>query len=287
MGGGSAYRGLRRRIASWLLGALACSLPLAPAAATERVVSMNLCTDQLAMLLAEPDQLISVSHIAQDPNASAMAEEAKHYPANMGQAEEIFLLRPDLVLAGSYTTRATVSLLRQLGIDVIEFAPVTSIEQIHTRLEEMGRALHREEAARALSERFAADLDRLPPAGDTRPRAALIFANSYTAGAGTLPNSVLEAAGLDNVALELGLGAGGRLPLERLILTAPELIVTGQPHTGAARAEEVFTHPVLDVLLDQAGNAPVAGRDWTCGTPFVIRAIRRLAEARDSLGSEN
>ena len=32
----------------------------------QRVVSMNLCTDQLAMLIARPGQLHSVSHLASD-----------------------------------------------------------------------------------------------------------------------------------------------------------------------------------------------------------------------------
>src|SRR6056300_563463 len=56
-----------------------------------RVVSMNLCTDQLAMMLADEGQLISVSDIATDPNMSPMAEAARAYPINHGQAEEIFL----------------------------------------------------------------------------------------------------------------------------------------------------------------------------------------------------
>ena len=58
-----------------LLFALILSLaPAAPAgAAPLRVVSINLCTDQLAMLLAAPGQLVSVTHLARDPEASVMA----------------------------------------------------------------------------------------------------------------------------------------------------------------------------------------------------------------------
>mgnify|MGYP006999250795 CR=1 FL=1 len=56
-------------------GAAPAALP-PPATPPARVVSMNLCTDQLAMALAAPGQLISVSYIARDPRASAMAEEA-------------------------------------------------------------------------------------------------------------------------------------------------------------------------------------------------------------------
>ena len=46
----------------------------APAPVPARVVSINLCTDQLAMLLAAPGQLLSVSHLAREPQSSSMLE---------------------------------------------------------------------------------------------------------------------------------------------------------------------------------------------------------------------
>ena len=47
------------------------------ASAPERVVSIDPCTDQLALMLAAPGQLVSVRHLATDPRSSAMAEEAR------------------------------------------------------------------------------------------------------------------------------------------------------------------------------------------------------------------
>src|SRR6056297_3507789 len=84
--------------------------------APRRVVSINLCTDQLAMMLAAPGQLISVSDLAADPHRSAMAEAARAYPVNHGRAEEVYLLDPDLVLTGAYNARATVEMLRGVGL---------------------------------------------------------------------------------------------------------------------------------------------------------------------------
>lgn len=131
------------------------SLGLAGAAMAEgarpaRVVSINLCTDQLAMMLAapaagdQPAQLISVSDLASDPLGSSMAVEAAAYIANRaGGAEQVFLLHPDLVLAGTYTARATVSLLRDLGIPVVEVSPVTSLAGVSQQIREVAQALHR------------------------------------------------------------------------------------------------------------------------------------------------
>lgn len=101
-----------------LLAALVASVQPALADAPGRVVSINLCTDQLAMMLAAPGQLISVSHLATEVQSSSMVEEAKAYPMNRGQVEQVFLMRPDMVLAGTYTQVSTVEMLRGLGVEV-------------------------------------------------------------------------------------------------------------------------------------------------------------------------
>ncbi|MEM9044222.1 MAG: ABC transporter substrate-binding protein [Pseudomonadota bacterium] len=265
------------------LSVVAFALPVTGEERPARVVSMNLCTDQLAMLLAAPGQLISVSYLAHRPRASVMAVEAEKYPANRGLAEEIFLLDPDLVIAGTFTTRATVSMLKRLGIPVVEFAPASSLGDIQERITQMGEALGQEDAAIALNARFELDLEAARSTDERRPSAATYYANSYTSGAGTLAHSVMEAAGLDNIAPSLGISGGGTLPLERLVLEQPELLITGQDQGTPSMGEEVFTHPALIAVQEASGAAPIADREWICGTPFITSAIRRLAAARNTL----
>ncbi|MEL7466483.1 MAG: ABC transporter substrate-binding protein [Pseudomonadota bacterium] len=266
--------------------AVAAALSLyasASTAAPERVVSVNLCTDQLAMLVAAPGQMRSVSFLAHDPRSSAMVEEASALPPNRGQAEEVFLMKPDLVVAGSFTSRATLDMLRRLGVEVVEFAPANSLDDIRASLRQMGEALGREARAAELIAAFDADLEAARAEGEARPRAALYYAKSYTLGAGTLADSVMEAAGLSNVAAELGVTGGGRLPLEALVMATPDIVVTGREMEGAARATETFSHPALAALRSEIDAAPVADRNWICGTPFITAAIRRLSAARDAV----
>ncbi|MEM8795630.1 MAG: ABC transporter substrate-binding protein [Pseudomonadota bacterium] len=248
--------------------------------APARVVSMNLCTDQLAIMLSAPGQLLSVSYLARDETSSAMAKEAAAYPVNRGLAEEIFLLKPDLVIAGTFTTRATVGMLRRLGIPVVEFAPASSLDEIRERVAKMGTVLGREGEAESLLARFDADLDAARIETEERPRAATYYANSYTSGAGTLAHSVMEAAGLANIAIELGFNGGASLPLEQLVMERPDLIVTGRTFETPALAQEILIHPALQAIRSETLRAPVADRDWVCGTPFVIAAIKRLSAAR-------
>ena len=106
-----------------------------------KVVSLNVCTDQFVMLLADDSQIISLSEISTDILSSAMAEEASKYHQNNSGAEEVYLLQPDIVFAGIYTAKATVNMLESLGIRVEKFEPANTIEQIILNMQRTGKLL--------------------------------------------------------------------------------------------------------------------------------------------------
>jgi iron complex transport system substrate-binding protein len=270
------------------LGAAAHAAPDRPVpdrAVPQRVVSINLCTDQLAMLLAAPGQLLSVSMLATDPLSSAMVEEARGFPKNYGQAEQVFLLHPDLVLAGTFTAQATVELLRGLGVTVVQLPPADRLSEVTAQLRVVGTAMGREPQAEALARQFEADLAALRLDHAAPLSAAMYYPNGYTTGSGTLANEILEVTGFRNIGAEAGLTGGGILPLERLVMAAPPMIVTSTPYPGASRAEEILVHPALAAIRAKAGEARVTDPDWVCGTPLVLRAVASMAEARRSLGA--
>jgi len=269
------------RLAGSVMLALVVAIP-AHADAPARVVSMNLCTDQLAMMLAAPGQLISVSHLASDPLSSSMVEEAANYPVNRGQAEQIFLMNPDLVLAGTYTSLATVTLLRDLGIKVLQVPPVNSLDEGVAQILQIGSALGREEQAQALADEFRAGIKGLTWEGPTAS-AALYYPNGYTTGAGTLADDVLAKTGFHNIGASAGLTGGGTLPLERLVMASPQVVVTSTPYPGASRAEDLLTHPALQALRQRAGIAATTSADWVCGTPHILRAMAKMKTAREAL----
>ncbi|KRW93536.1 ABC transporter substrate-binding protein [Paracoccus sp. MKU1] len=257
-----------------------------PAAAEppRRVLSMNLCTDQLAMMLAAPGQLVSVSYLAQDPTASAMPQAAARLPANHGLAEEIFLMRPDLVLAGAWSPPETIRLLQRLNVPVEIFPVETDIAGIRANIRRMGEVLGRQAAAEALLARFDADLARLADGSPgPRPRAALYAANGYSSGRDSLAGQIVALAGFDNIADELGLPAGGVLALETLLLSDPDLLVEGRRYPGNARAQEVLDHPALRALTRGRPAEVMSDPDWVCGTPHILHAIAQLRDARLAL----
>lgn len=240
---------------------------------------MNLCTDQLAMLLAAPGQLISVSRIALDPVSSAMSEEASRYPINAGQAEEIFALSPDLVLGGAFTDPFAVQMLRDLGVEVVQFPIVSQLSEIPGVMRRMGDVLGREAAAEVLALEVEARLEAVSVNPDERRfEAAFFFANGYSLGVGTLSHDIVSKAGFLNLAERLGRRGGGRLALEELILNRPDVLISGQPYPAASRSEEILAHPALDGIPRVA-----SGPEWVCGTPLTLVAVEQMVAVREAL----
>ena len=112
-----------RALVLCLLGWLAATSPSSAEEAPKRIVSLNLCTDQLVMMLAEREQIAAVSYHAVNPDTSNLAAEALSLPITSTLAEDVITLKPDLVIAGTFTTRPTISLLRRLGVNVLEVPP--------------------------------------------------------------------------------------------------------------------------------------------------------------------
>jgi len=244
-----------------------------------RVVSLNVCTDQLALLLGAPGQLVSVSRLAHDPRSSAMAAAARAIPANGASAEEVVLLRPDLVVAGSYTARATVEMLLRLGYRVERFEPARSLEDARENIRRMGALLGREAEAAEVLAAFDRRLAALADQPDRRPVVAYYLPFNETAGARSLTGEILAAAGMENLSEARGLPYGGRLPLEALVLAHPDLILVSQPYDSPAQATSMLQHPALQATgaLRQVVDSP----NWICGTPAVLDAVAAMRALRE------
>jgi len=239
---------------------------------TPRVVSLNVCTDQFVMLIADDSQIVSLSEISTDILSSAMAAEASQYHQNNSGAEEVYLLQPDIVLAGIYTAKATVNMLESLGIRVEKFEPANTVEQIIGNIKRTGQLLGHTDRANTLVRNFESKLAELTMGINNRPRAALYYANGYTTGKNTLAGQILDLAGFSNIASEVDIHWGGTLPLELLIISKPDVIITGTTYPGSSRSEEILKHPALKPLRHVSST----DANWVCGTPHILKAIEDL-----------
>jgi iron complex transport system substrate-binding protein len=253
-----------------------------PTAAFSRVVSINLCTDQMSAILAAPGQLLSVSWLAHDPNDSVYWEKVRHIPGNYGAAEEILVLHPQLVLAGTYTTRFTVALLRKTGIKVVEMAPPTSLAEVEENWRSMGRLLHADTKAAHIIKELREGLAALAPEDGRRPSTLVYRAGGFTSGGSGLIDELMTRLGLENLMAQEGSNKWGEyLSMEEIARLKPELvIIDAYRFDQPSLANDLLAHPAVHHILSRATVATIASHRLTCGTPALLDAARTIAEAR-------
>lgn len=280
---------VRAIVAIWLtvaLGSLSHDRAWADIVAPKRVVSINSCADQLAMLLSAEGQLYSVSALAADPSGSVLAADAKRYVLNNGFAEEIFMMHPDLVLAGTYTARASVTMLRRLGVRVEDLPPTNTFAEIREQIRHVGDLLGRNQRADELVAELDANLDAIPPkqAGQHRPLAVLHYFNNYTSGSNTLAGEVVALSGFRNLGTELGLVGTVHLPLELLIMAAPDVVIAeNKTEKVDIHAYDGFDHPALKASTGGKPFTSIPDKYWVCGAPFTAEAVLRLAREAQTI----
>ena len=265
-----------------IAGCLASGPNAAQAAELPRVVSMNLCTDQLLLLLADPEQILSLSRLATDPRSSSLAEQARAYPRNSGRAEEIFLADPDVLLAGRYSDKATLEMLRAMGLRIEQFEITTSLDQIPAQIRDMGEILGQRDRAERIASEVERDLASFQPLAADAPVAAFYYPNGYSLGEGTLGSDIVTTAGFRNLTKELGMSGGGRLSLEQLVLEEPDILISTPRYPGGSRSEDIMFHPAITKYAEDQ-KLIFSSSDWVCGTPITLRAVNEVAQARATL----
>lgn len=269
--------------------ALVAALLAAPAAQAEgdrpRVMSLNVCTDQLVLALAGQERIVSLSVLADDPDFSFLHARAKALPKNAGVAEEVFIARPDVAVTGTYSLHNTTQLLRHLGMRVEEFGYTQTLDTIPGDIRRMGAILGEAARAEALASGFERDLAALAlPPEAPRPTVVIFGQNGVATGAGTLADSVLAAAGLRNLAAERGFSGMAPYPLELLITDRPDVVLLSERIEGApALADQVTRHPAIAASGAAVATGIVPRGSWSCGGPFTLEAVRALRALRDDL----
>lgn len=267
---------------------LALQLAPATAGAEPRFASLNVCADQLLLMLADRKEIASLSYHGANPNFSFYWERARGLPVNRGQAEELLAAQPSLVLGGTFSNPATQHLLEKLGTRVLPLDVPSDFAGIRAQTLAVAEALGHPERGRAL----VAELDRRLAAlradePERRPLAAVYQENGITAGNGTLVDAVIDAAGYENLAARLGLTSYAALPIESLVLHRPDLLITSLETSDApSLARHTLDHPALRELAARAVQVTIPAPLWVCPGPHTVEAAERLARLRDAALAE-
>ena len=206
-------------LATWTVSIIAVPLA-AQSAPAKQVISLNLCTDQLLLALAGPNQIVALSPLARDPLLSDMAHEAQAFRTITPRSEILLQLRPDLVLAAPYEHRLTRQILAGHRIEVMTLGGWTSLEAGKAQIRQLAGRLGQSGRGEQLIKRIDEAMARVTPVNT--PFSVLeIERRLYAPGTQGLVADLVRQWGLGNHADQLGLAQGGFVTLERVLADRP------------------------------------------------------------------
>ena len=255
------------------------ALPL-PAQAL-RFASLNACTDQLLLALADPDEIVGLSPYARDAARSFYAARATAYPRLSGGVEDVLVAKPDVVLTGRFMKRETRNFLKDKGFAIVELDRPRTIAATVAQIRATGTLLGHPDRAEAAVARIEAAATRLHEAAAPRAwRVLPVARRGWVSGSGDLLGSMLAAAGLSDAAADIGRQTGGFVTLEAIVAAHPDLLLLEEsyaetPDQGAA----FLVHPALQRLYPSTKRLTLPERLTVCAGPM-------LAEALDALRAE-
>lgn len=276
MGLGKIHRYLRLVPCLLLAAPLAAASPGAAKHARDRphrIVSLNLCADQLLVALADREQIAGLTRYASDPNMSEVARQARSLPVFGGSAEEVLAADPDLVIGMPARRNSAIAVLKNQHYTSLDLKSAHDYAGILASIRDVARAVGHPERGEAMIARMNADLAGLRSAGRGRV-AAYYQRRGYLTGTGTLVDDLMARVGLVNLAGKLGKPSLSQMSLEEMAVAHPDFIVIDSATQRISdQGTEMIHHPILRdiprVAIPQA---------WTvCGGPAYVKAAKALA----------
>jgi iron complex transport system substrate-binding protein len=271
-----------KRLVQSLLVVATLALPdVLLAANLPRIVSMNVCSDQLLLTLADPEQILGLSRFSRDGWQSWAADRARRYPVLSGGAEDVLVAKPDIVVASLFDKRSTRELLKANGLHLAEFTVPRTLDEVKDQIREMGEVVQHPDRARAEIARLDAAIVRARQAAtDKHYRVLPLSRRGWVSGRDSLVSSLLTETGLLNPAGELGVAFGGFASMEAIISLKPDFILVSEAGDRAEDDGRAFLlHPALERFYPPEKRIVIPERLTVCGGVM-------LAEALDVLTAE-
>ncbi|MFD1787143.1 ABC transporter substrate-binding protein [Sphingomonas floccifaciens] len=239
-----------------------------------RIVSLDYCADQYVLKLVGRDRIAAVS-----PDAAAefsyMRAAAQGVRQVRPQAEDVLLLKPDLIVRSYGGGPNAAALFARAGVPVLQLGYAADLASIRKVLVDTATGLGERAEGEAMAAAFDARLARLKRAATGRS-ALYVTPGGVTTGPGSIVDEMLRAGGLVNFQTAAGWGP---LPLEQLAYARPDVVAAAFFDTRWNRPDpwSAAAHPVVGRALRGVPTAELPGAWTACGGWFVLDAVERLS----------
>lgn len=247
-----------------------------------RIVSMNLCTDELLLMLVNKSRIASVSYFAADADYSSLANLAEDIPLNRGQADEVITYDPDLVLTSQFSATLAANMLERMGYNVHRLGFAATVEDIYEQITEIAGFTGAVSKGENLIANIKTDIAQQQQVllQQLQGKSAVFFSsNGFTFGSASLQDSFIRSLGMRNIAADAGITGPALLSLEVLLAAEPDYIFVDQSRAlDAQLAHPMLQHPAFARLVERTRKITLVDTYFQCAGPRFALAYAAFAE---------
>jgi iron complex transport system substrate-binding protein len=259
----------------------------------QRIVSLNLGTDEILIDLVKPERIVALSYLAEDEGISSIVDKAKKVNKKLtdkGNVEAIIALNPDIVFMSDAVSADVGNTLREMGINLYISKTPATIEETKTRVLDVAKVVDEVEKGQALVADMESALaevnEKLASISDDKKRTIIAFSFSGAFGRKTaLFNDMCVQAKVVNGAGEAGLEKGEILSKEQIVKINPDIFLLPTWNTKRQSAdsyrEEIRSDPAYQNVKAIKNNQLiyVSDRYRYCVSQYVTDSMQQIAKA--------
>lgn len=201
------------------------------AAKPARILTLSMSTDEVVLGLVEPEKMVAVNALLDDPVSSNVTGLVKDIPQRVRypSVEEIAGLRPDLVILPDWGDVSQAASLRDLGIPVVVCKGAKNLEEIKRSIAVIAAAVGEPERGSKLCQKMDDKLAQIQaltqeiPESERKSVVLLSLMKSY-GGIGCSFDEACRYAGVRNGMAELGIHTGQAMTKEQLVKINPDYL---------------------------------------------------------------
>lgn len=249
---------------------------------TQRVISTNVCIDNILINMFDIKHVVAVSNLVDDPRYSQVKFLDQKIERISFDAEQILGLRPSIVLISNFSNQRVVRILQKSGTKIITVPYATQFSQLTENIRIIGTAIKQNKKAKQLIKKINQQIDRT--ATHTDKFALHVTSNNYIYGKNSLISDAIRHAGFSAFDAS-GFGEShGFVSTESIIASKPDYLITDKIHTvnNFVSSKDRY-HPALGTAYPTQNRIYVDPKLWSCAhqsTPQIIDIIKQGAHEK-------
>ena len=256
----------------------------------KRILTLSLGFDVMTLGMVQPERLVAVHQTAPDPGISWIVEESEKIPVKLYlyPFETVLKLKPDLIIASTWTKPEMIQGYRDLGFSVIVCKGPDTVAEVKNTVLMIADAVGEQEAGMNVINEMDRQLNEisatLQKRTDPIPVGMLVSQMTSYGGKGCMFDELCGKARISNGIAKMGLYNGQFVPKELVVACDPDFFMVSAPRQMATEASrnfqlEYFNDPALQGLRGLNNITPIPDRYLYSATQNCVYAIKGIANA--------